>query len=145
MIVLIINLNNIIMMRLNFLIIAVTTAMIFGLVYANRNYILGVAWKIFFKYVSDEKLEKIVRQEYEFYNRNRRAYTEDGLCWLIDMAYHLCSVWKIKIAALQKTYSAGATEDIKLSVQKQSHILSYWQDALQQLMYEVNRRKYFMS
>ena len=95
------------------------------------------AWGIFFKNVSDEKLEKIVRDQYELYNQDRKAFNDDGLCWLIDMARHMCFIWKDKVAAFDK--------DLVKAREKQMQILSYWQEALQQLTYEENRRKYFLS
>lgn len=125
------------MTKLSFFIIAAIAAMIIGLIHFAKDRIIGLIWNIFFKYASDEKLERIVRYQYEFYNQNRKAFNDDGLCWLIDMATYLCCVWRNKIKVPEKDFNKIRPE--------QSQTLSYWQNALQQLTYEVNRRKYFIS
>ncbi|MCX4348181.1 MAG: hypothetical protein OSJ76_00160 [Alphaproteobacteria bacterium] len=125
------------MIKLYFLIIAAIAAIIVVLFSFYKDRIIGFAWGIFFKNVSDEKLEKIVRDQYELYNQDRKAFNDDGLCWLIDMARHMCFIWKDKVAAFDK--------DLVKAREKQMQILSYWQEALQQLTYEENRRKYFLS
>ena len=125
------------MIKLDFLIIAAISAIIVVLFSFYKERIIGFYCGIFFKNVSDEKLEKIVRDQYELYNQDRKAFNDDGLCWLIDMARHMCFIWKDKVAAFDK--------DLVKAREKQMQILSYWQEALQQLTYEENRRKYFLS
>lgn len=102
--------------------------MVLVLIAMFRNQIIECVWKVFYSNLSDEKLEKIVRKEYEAYELNRRAYNDDGLNWLLQMAQHLQAVWKAKSCSLSE-----------------NSIFSYWKEAEKQILAELNRRKYFNS
>ncbi len=100
-----------------------------------RNQLISVVWKIFYANLSDEKLEQVVRKEYETYESDRSAYNEEGLTWLLQMAQHLQIVWK------HKQFS-GVGHSLKSHFDK-NQVLSYWKNAEENLISEINRRKYF--
>ena len=126
-----INLNFKTMVNLDVLMIILIIGLI-GLVF--RHQILELVWKVFFANLSDEKLEKLVRKEYETYELNRQAYNDEGVDWLLQMAQHLQSVWKSKYnLAIQ---NSGAEHD---------EVFSFWKKAEEKLLSEINRRKYFNS
>lgn len=135
------------MINVNFLAIAAIVVIAVALVYFHRNQILELIWKIFVRKISDEKLERIVRQQYEAYDLNRKAYNEEGIDWLLDMAKHLCCLWTNKLALSREFCFADYPDNIKQDFfekqQEQTRILSYWQEAEKNLTYELNRRKYF--
>ena len=100
-----------------------------------RNQLISVVWKIFYANLSDEKLEQVVRKEYETYESDRSAYNEEGLTWLLQMAQHLQIVWKHK-------QFFGVGHSLKSHFDK-NQVLSYWKNAEENLISEINRRKYF--
>lgn len=135
------------MINVNFLAIAAIVVIAIFLVYTYRNQILELVWKIFVRKISDEKLERIVRQQYEAYDLNRKAYNEEGIDWLLDMAKHLCGLWTTKLSLAQnfcfEDFSDKIKQDFSSKQEELSRILSYWQEAEKNLTYELNRRKYF--
>ena len=95
---------------------------------ALHHQILEFIWKVFYANLSDDKLEKLVRREYEIYDLDHRIYNDEGLNWLLQMSQHLQLIWKAKSCALSD-----------------NSIYSYWKEAEKQLIAELNRRKYFNS
>ena len=119
------------MVNLDLLVIALFIGLI---VAAFRHQILELVWKVFCDNLSDEKLEKLVRKEYETYELNRRAYNDEGLDWLLQMAQHLQSVWKSKYNLALKNSKGEPFE-----------VFSFWKKAEEKILAEINRRKYFNS
>lgn len=119
------------MVNLDLLVIALFIGLI---VAAFRHQILELVWKVFCYNLSDEKLEKLVRKEYETYELNRRAYNDEGLDWLLQMAQHLQSVWKSKYNLALKNSKGEPFE-----------VFSFWKKAEEKILAEINRRKYFNS
>lgn len=135
------------MNEVNFLIIAAIVVVIFAMVCHFKNQIMEFVWKIFYRRVSDEKLEKLVRCQYEAYELNRKAYNQEGVDWLLEMAKHLCCLWTGKLSTAQTFCFEDFPEHLKESFaekeQELRQILDYWQEAEKNLTYELNRRKYF--
>lgn len=127
--------------------------------YKFRTRITELVWKLCFKYLSDEKIEEMVRFQYESFKENRRNFTNDGIDWLLQMSDYLVCIWQHK-ADLSLEFclneysdevsSEGALSSEFLQLLKQKHgkhakILAYWQEARHSLTCEINLRKYFNS
>lgn len=119
------------MVNLDVLMIVLIVGLI---VMAFRHQIWEFAWKVFYANLSDEKLEKLVRQEYESYELNRRAYNDEGVDWLLQMAQHLQSVWKNKYNLALQNSSGEPFE-----------VFSFWKKAEENILAEIKRREYFNS
>ncbi len=119
------------MVNLDVLVIVLIVGLI---MMAFRHQILEIIWKVFYANLSDEKLEKLVRKEYETYELNRQAYTDEGLDWLLQMAKHLQTVWKAKYGLAVQSSNGMAFE-----------VFAFWQRAEERLQAEINRRNYFNS
>ena len=104
------------------------------IVVAFRHQILEIVWKVFYANLSDEKLEKLVRKEYETYELNRLAYNDEGLNWLLEMAQHFQSVWKSKYNLALQNSSGEPFE-----------VFSFWQKAEENILADIKRREYFNS
>ena len=126
-----INLNLRLMVNLDVLVIVLIVGLI---MMAFRHQILEIIWKVFYANLSDEKLEKLVRKEYETYELNRQAYTDEGLDWLLQMAKHLQTVWKAKYGLAVQSSNGMAFV-----------VFAFWQRAEDRLQAEINRRNYFNS
>lgn len=119
------------MVNLDVLMIVLIVGLI---VVAFRHQILEIVWKVFYANLSDEKLEKLVRKEYETYELNHRAYNDEGLNWLLEMAQHLQSVWKSKYSLALQNSSGEPFE-----------VFSFWQKAEENILADIKRREYFNS
>lgn len=94
-----------------------------------QKHVWNLIWKIFNSFISSDKLEKLVRQEFECFELNQRAYNDEGVSWLLDMARHFQKMEKCRKCKNSDFLDA----------------FSFWQNAEEKLETELYRREYFRS
>lgn len=136
------------------IVIAIAAALV---AYKFRIRLIELVWKLCFKYLSDEKIEKMVRFQYESYKENHRIFTDDGIDWLLQMSDYLVCIWQQKSdlslefclaeyseeVESEKAFSSEFLQLLKQKHGKHARILAYWQEARHSLTCELNLRKYF--
>ena len=115
------------MVNFDFLMIMLVVTLVAITIFQKQLW--NLIWKIFNSFISSDKLEKLVRQEFECFELNQRAYNDEGVSWLLEMARYFQ-----KIKKCQKCTNSDFF-----------NVFSFWKNAEEKLETELYRREYFRS
>ena len=104
-------------------------------IYSLRDYLINVLWNLYVAKISDEKLEKAIREQYTSYEQDNRSVSMDGLNWLLEQSRYFTRVWSDKCDKSSLLSSE--------KIDKYLALLEFWKRAEDNILSEINRRKYF--